>query len=65
MQEPAAHRLVAAGSARLPVVGEVPGAVWRAVRGGQPVVLTRAGCPVVVVVDLGSWAEIEALLGEQ
>jgi hypothetical protein len=51
--------------AGLPVLGEVPAALWWAVREGQPVVLTREGRPAVVVVDLDSWAEVEALLGEE
>ncbi|MDA8331235.1 MAG: type II toxin-antitoxin system prevent-host-death family antitoxin [Candidatus Dormibacteraeota bacterium] len=52
-------------TARLPVLGEVPAEVWEAVREGQPVLLTLHGVPAAVVVDLGSWAEVEELLQEE
>ena len=72
MQEPAGGEArsrragpVGTYSAGLPVLGEVPAALWRAVREGQPVVLTRDGRPAVVVVDLDSWAEVEELLLEE
>lgn len=55
---------VGAGPTRLPVLGEVPAALWWAVQEGQPVVLTRDGRPAVVVVDLDSWVEVEGLLEE-
>lgn len=53
---------VGAGPAGLPVLGEVPAALWRAVQEGQPVGLTRDG--LLAVVDLDSWVEVEELLEE-
>ena len=47
--------------AGLPVVDEATEALWEAVSGGQPVVLTREGRPAAVVVDLDSWQEVETL----
>jgi hypothetical protein len=43
----------------LPVLGEAPAALWEAVCGGQPVVLTRGGSPALVVLDLDSYREAE------
>jgi hypothetical protein len=47
----------------LPVLGEAPAALWEAAQGGQPVVLTRARLPalVVVVVDVDTWHEVDQL----
>ena len=45
----------------LPVGGEVSDQLWRDVAEGQPVALTHNGTPVAVVLDIGSWEEIEAL----
>jgi hypothetical protein len=44
----------------LPVLGEAPPALWEAAQGGQPVVLTHAGEPALVVLDVDTfeaWAE--------
>ena len=38
----------------LPVVEEASEAVWEAVSGGQPILLTRGGQPAAVVVDTGT-----------
>jgi prevent-host-death family protein len=48
--------------AALPALGEVGETLWEAVPGGQPVVLTRRGHPVAVVIDLDTFAEYEAAL---
>lgn len=48
-------------AARLPVGGEVSDDLWQRLVEGQPMVLTRHGRPVAVVVDVDSWGEIEAL----
>jgi prevent-host-death family protein len=45
----------------LPVLDEAPAALWEAAQGGQPVVLTRAGLPALVVVDVDTWREVEQL----
>ena len=47
MREPAGEEAggVRPAAAQLPVLGEVPTTLWRAVCGGQPVALTRAGRP--------------------
>lgn len=45
---------------QLPILGEAPVALWEAAQGGQPVVLTYAGEPALVVLDVESfeaWAE--------
>ncbi len=42
----------------LPAIGELDETTWDAVRGGQPVALTRRGRPVAVVVDAESYAEM-------
>ena len=44
----------------LPAVGEVSEWLLAVVAGGQPVVLTRAGRPAAVVVDVDTYAEWEA-----
>ncbi len=41
----------------LPILGEAPLALWEAAQGGQPVVLTLDGAPVLVVLDVDSFAE--------
>jgi prevent-host-death family protein len=41
----------------LPVLGEAPAALWEAAHGGQPVVLTRAGAPALVVLDVDVFEE--------
>ena len=48
--------------AHLPVLGEVPAALWAAVEGGQPAVLTLGGQPAAVVIDCDSYAEAVALV---
>ncbi len=45
-----------------PVAGELSEAVCQQLAGGQPLVLCRDGRPAAVVVDLESWAEVEAAL---
>ncbi len=47
--------------AGLPVIEEVSEAVWEAVSGGQPVLLTRVGMPAVVVIDLDTYTAWEEL----
>jgi prevent-host-death family protein len=48
----------------LPVFGEASAALWEAVAGGQPVVLTRDGSPAAVVLDLDSYREAELAVEE-
>jgi PHD/YefM family antitoxin component YafN of YafNO toxin-antitoxin module len=43
----------------LPVVGECSKELADRIAEGQPVVLTQAGRPVAVVVDIDTWAEAE------
>jgi PHD/YefM family antitoxin component YafN of YafNO toxin-antitoxin module len=43
----------------LPVVGECSEELAERIAEGQPVVLTLAGRPVAVVVDVDTWAEVE------
>lgn len=50
--------------AELPVGGEVSEQLWQRVVEGQPMVLLHDGRPAAVVIDLDSWGEIEALVGE-
>ena len=47
------------GQLLLPVVGEAPADLVDLVEGGQAVVLTRAGLPALVVVDVDTWREVE------
>jgi prevent-host-death family protein len=51
----------AEGQLLLPVVGEAPAVLVDLVEGGQAVLLTRAGLPAVVVIDLDSYREMEQL----
>lgn len=44
---------------RLEVAGECSPELAERIAGGQPVVLTLAGRPVAVVLDVDSWAEVE------
>ncbi len=46
----------------LPVVGEAPADLGELVAGGQAVLLTRAGPPALVVVDVDTWSEVEQLV---
>jgi hypothetical protein len=45
----------------LPVVGEAPAELVDLLEGGQAVLLTRAGLPALVVVDVDIWREVEQL----
>ncbi len=47
----------------LPVVEEASDAVWEAVSGGQPVLLTHGGRPAVVVIDLETYTSWEEATG--
>lgn len=49
--------------ADLPTVEEASDAVWEAVSGGQPVLLTRSGQPAVVVIDLDTYTSWEEATG--
>ena len=53
--EPANH------PGELPVGGEVSDHLWQRVAEGQPIVFTRHGKPAAVLIDIGSWEEIESL----
>lgn len=46
-----------------PVAGELSQAVCQQLAGGQPLVLCSEGRPVAILIDLESWAEVEAALG--
>ncbi len=48
----------------LPVVGDVSPMTAVQLSGGQPLLVCRDGTPVAVLVDLDSWAEIEAAVGD-
>ena len=43
-----------------PVAGDVSALTAVQLSGGQPLLVCRNGSPVAVLVDLDSWAEIEA-----
>jgi PHD/YefM family antitoxin component YafN of YafNO toxin-antitoxin module len=45
----------------LPVAGECSEDLAERIAGGQPVVLTRGGRPVAVVVDVDTWAEADTV----
>ena len=47
----------------LPVAGDVSALTAVQLSGGQPLLVYRDGTPVGVLVDLDSWAEIEAAVG--
>ena len=47
----------------LPVVEEASEALWEAVSGGQPVLLTRVGQPAAVVIDLDTYTVWEEASG--
>ena len=47
----------------LPVIEEASEAVWEAVSGGQPVLLTCVGVPAAVVIDLDTYTAWEETTG--
>ena len=48
-----------------PVIGELNDQVCRQLAGGQPLLLCRDGRPAAIVIDVESWAEVEAVLREE
>jgi hypothetical protein len=46
----------------LPVAGDVSALTATQLSGGQPLLVCRDGIAVAVLVDLDSWAEIEAVV---
>ncbi len=56
------HDQVDEAQLELPVVREAPADLVELVTGDQAVLLTRAGLPALVVVDLDTWSEVEQLV---